>query len=184
MYWKLQRLLKERNIDFRSVDRSLYTAAQANLRRGIREAKSDYRRRIEDHLGSNNSRQVWQGVQHLTNYRTNVGAAEGDTSFAEELNLFFASFKAEQPDTATLHPDSHGRITLTVEECEVRHTLQAVNPRKAAGPDVISGRVLKDCADQLTGDFQPVPLPVHCPTLPEVLYHSHSAQEIPHHQSQ
>jgi len=41
------------------------------MKRGIREARVDYRRKI-DHLGSNNSKQVWQGVQHLTNYRTNL----------------------------------------------------------------------------------------------------------------
>lgn len=39
-----------------------------DLKRGIRDAKSDYRRRTEDHLNSNKSRQVLQGVQHLTNY--------------------------------------------------------------------------------------------------------------------
>ena len=86
---------------------------QANLRR----------RRIEDHLDSNNSRQVWQGVQNLTNYRNSLGAAEGDTSLAEELNLFFARFEPEQPDAAPLHPAAHGNFPLTVEEREVRHTL-------------------------------------------------------------
>jgi len=95
--------------------------ARANLRRGqVREAKSDYRRRIEDNLESNNSWQVWQGVQHLNNYRTNFGAVEGDASLAEKLNLFFAHFEAEQPDAATLHPAVHGNLTLTVEEHEVR----------------------------------------------------------------
>ncbi|KAK3571327.1 hypothetical protein QTP86_007562 [Hemibagrus guttatus] len=39
------------------------------------------------------------------------------------------------------------------EEHEVTHTLQAVNPRKAAGPDGIPGRVLKDCVNQLAGVF-------------------------------
>ncbi len=31
--------------------------------------------------------------------------------------------------------------------------MQAINPRKAAGPDGIAGRVLKDCADQLAAVF-------------------------------
>ncbi|RXN38010.1 RNA-directed DNA polymerase from mobile element jockey-like protein [Labeo rohita] len=81
-------------------------------------AKLDYRRRIEDHLVSNNNRQVWQGVQHLTNYRINIGAAEGNTSLAEELNYFFARFEMEQPDTATHHPVAHSNFTLIVEEDE------------------------------------------------------------------
>ncbi|KAJ8417785.1 hypothetical protein AAFF_G00226280 [Aldrovandia affinis] len=73
---EVQQLVKERNRAFRAGDRAHYSTARANLKRGIREAKADYRRKIEDHLDSNNSRQVWQGVQHITNYKTNLGAAE------------------------------------------------------------------------------------------------------------
>ena len=151
---EVQRLLKERNTAFRSEDRALYNTARTNLRRGIRKAKSDYRRRIEDHLDSNNSRQVWQGVQHLTNFRSTIGAVEGDPSLAEELNIFFARFEAAQPEaTTTSHPTVHNSFTLIVEEHEVRRTLRAINPRKAAGPDGVTGRVLKDCADELAGVF-------------------------------
>lgn len=132
-------LLKERNTAFRSRDRVLYNKARANLQRGIREAKSDYRRRIEDHLGSNKSRRVWQGVQHLTNCRANLGAAKGNILLAEELNLFFARFKVTPPETATPHLMAHSSLSFTVEEHEVRRTLWAINPRKAAGPDGVPG---------------------------------------------
>ncbi|KAK3534494.1 hypothetical protein QTP86_016310, partial [Hemibagrus guttatus] len=111
------------------------------------------RRRIEDHLNSNNSRQVWQGVRHLTNYRANLGAADGDAMLAEELNLFFARCDVEPLETAIVQPMVHSSFTLTAEEHEVRCTLRAVNPRKAVGPDGIPGRVLKDCPDQLAGVF-------------------------------
>lgn len=63
---EVQQLLKVRNTAFRSGDRALYSTAGMNLRRGIRKAKSDYRRRIEDHLDSNNSRQEWQGPPRST----------------------------------------------------------------------------------------------------------------------
>ncbi|KAI3362573.1 hypothetical protein L3Q82_001608 [Scortum barcoo] len=43
-----------------------------------------------------------------------------------------------------------GEEPLSVTAAEVRRTLQRINPRKAAGPDNISGRVLKGCAYQLT----------------------------------
>ncbi|KAK3505856.1 hypothetical protein QTP70_019506, partial [Hemibagrus guttatus] len=148
---EVQQLLRERNTAFTSGNRTLYSTARANLKRDIREAKSDYRRRIKDHLNSNNSRQVWQGVRHLTNYRANVRAADGDATQAEELNLFFVRFDVEPPETATVQPMVH--FTLTREEHEVRCTLRAFNPRKAEGPDGIPGCVLKDCADQLAGVF-------------------------------
>ena len=148
---EVQRLLRERNTAFRSGDQAIYSAARANLKRGIKGAKSDYRRRIEAHLDSNNSRQVWQGVQQLTNYRSTLGAAEGEASLAEELNTFFARFEVEPPKAAIPTSMVHSNFSLT--EHEVRRTLRAVDPRKAAGPDGVSGRVLKDCADQLAGVF-------------------------------
>ncbi len=42
---------------------------------------------------------------------------------------------------------------ITVSEDEVRRALKRVNIRKAAGPDGITGRVLRSCADQLAGLF-------------------------------
>ncbi|KAK3507142.1 hypothetical protein QTP70_008626 [Hemibagrus guttatus] len=150
---EVKRLLRERNTAFRSGNRAHYSTAQANLKRGIREAKLDYKRRIENHLDSNNSRQVWQGVQHLINFRTNPGAAEDDATLAEKLNLFFACFEVEPAEIATPHLMALSNLTLTVEESEVRHTLRSINPRKATGPDDVPGRVLKDCAYQLAGIF-------------------------------
>ncbi|XP_051793955.1 uncharacterized protein LOC127530662 [Acanthochromis polyacanthus] len=159
MTQKVQQLLKNRNTAFRSGDSDLYSAARADLKKGIRElynmewCKRDYRRRIEDHLESNNSRQVWRGVQHLTNYRANTGAAEGGASLAEELNSFFARFETGSPEAATSHPAVQSSTSLTMEEHNVRHTVRAVEPWKAAGPNGVPGRVLKDCADQLAGVF-------------------------------
>lgn len=147
----VQRLLRARNIAFRSGDQALYSAARADLRRGIKGAKSEYRRRIEAHLESNNSRQVWQGIQQLTNYKSTSGPAEGEASLAEELNNFFARFEVESPEAATPLPTVPSNFSLT--EHEVRRTLRAVDSRKAAGPDGVPGRVLKDCADQLAGIF-------------------------------
>lgn len=146
---KVRQLLKERNNAFKSGDTAIYSTARANLKRGIREAKSMYRRKIEDHLDSHNSRQVWQGVQHLTNYKTNVGVADGDASLAEKLNYFFARLEVDQPGAPILTPGAYE--AWTVEEWQVRCILRSINTRKAAGPDGISGRVLKDCADQLAG---------------------------------
>ncbi len=42
---------------------------------------------------------------------------------------------------------------ITVSEDEVRRALKRVNIKKAAGPDGITGRVLRSCADQLAGLF-------------------------------
>lgn len=90
----------------------------------------------------------------MTNYRpSNFSATDGDTSLAEELNHFFAHFEVEPTGIAKTHPPAHSTHILMLEEHEVRRTLRAVNPRKAMGPDGVSGQMLRDCAGQLAGDF-------------------------------
>ena len=42
-----------------------------------------------------------------------------------------------------------GEQALCLTPSSVRRVLSQINPRKAAGPDNISGRVLRDCAEQL-----------------------------------
>ena len=52
MTGQVHMLLKARDSAFRSGGRALYSAARADLRRGITKAKTDYKKRIEDHLTS------------------------------------------------------------------------------------------------------------------------------------
>ncbi|KAI3359460.1 hypothetical protein L3Q82_013774 [Scortum barcoo] len=52
-------------------------------------------------------------------------------------------------DPGTLHVQ-RSKEYVEGHKQRVRRTLQRINPRKAAGPDNISGRVLKGCAYQLT----------------------------------
>ena len=87
---KVQQLLRQRDSAFRSKDKDLYNIARANLNRGIKEAKAEYKGKIKDCFRSNDSRRVWQGVQHVTNFRL---SADGDKpELVEELNSFYARF--------------------------------------------------------------------------------------------
>ncbi|KAJ8418873.1 hypothetical protein AAFF_G00003720 [Aldrovandia affinis] len=93
-------LLRASDTAFRSGDGALYRAARAELKGGIKNAKADYKKRIEDHLSSNNPRQVWQGIQNITNYRACVvTTGNPGVSLAEELNSFFARFETQHPAT-------------------------------------------------------------------------------------
>lgn len=78
--------------DNRSAERSAqrvqqgYNTSRANLKRDIREAKDAFRR-VEYCFRTKVSRQVWQGVQHISNYRhRNVSGDVGDASPVEHLN--------------------------------------------------------------------------------------------------
>ncbi len=56
-------------------------------------------------------------------------------------------FRAWTAFLRSCHSISIGSVCLSA--ADVRKTLSRINPRKAAGPDNIPGRVLKDCAAQL-----------------------------------
>ncbi len=82
-----------------------------------------------------------------------------DPLLAEELNTFYGCFKCNG-GSATLPSSTSGSSrqssddhVIIVSEDEVRRELKRVNVRKAAGPDGITVRVLRSCADQLAGLF-------------------------------
>ena len=139
-----------RDAAFRSGDRALYRAAQADLIKGIKRAKAAHRLHIESHLSSNNTQEVWRGIKDITNFRGCDASTEVlSVPLAEELNSFFARFETPQlqhssapamPPPPPL-PGSH-TTPLTVQEHDVRWVLLAVNPKKAAGPDGVPGKVL------------------------------------------
>lgn len=102
---EVQSLLKCRNTAFRSGDRAAYRAARADLKRGIREAKAAYKRKVEDHFTDNNPRRMWQGINHITNYRSsNQTTALTAASLAENLNHFFALFEMVRSSASSSTP--------------------------------------------------------------------------------
>ncbi|KAK3515154.1 hypothetical protein QTP70_008163 [Hemibagrus guttatus] len=66
---------------------------------------------------------------------------------------FNARFEAQNDVTArkTIPPPEDQVLCLTM--ADLRKTLCRVNPWKAAGPDNIPGRVLRECAEQLADAF-------------------------------
>lgn len=109
-------------------------------------------------MSSNNTREVWQGIIDIINHRGRTVKTENlSVQLAEEINGFFARFETPQQQhssASALLPSSSSPGSCTapfiVTKHDVRRVLLAVNPRKAAGPDRIHGKVLRPCAHQLT----------------------------------
>ena len=93
----------------------------------------------------------------VQNWCINVNAelrtCHSDPSLPDELNDFYARFEVNSIIPAQTLPPSPTDQVLQVSTAEVKRVLASVNPRKAAGPDNIPGRVLKDCAEQLSDVF-------------------------------
>ncbi len=148
------------NAGILSGNMSEYKASCYALWRAVRAAKLRYRERIESHFQLNDSRRMWQGLKTICSSGNNSSAeVRADPLLAEELNTFYGRFECNGGG-ATLPISMSGSsrqssddYAITLSEDEVRRELKRVNVRKAAGPDGITGRVLRSCADQLAGLF-------------------------------
>ncbi|KAI3360532.1 hypothetical protein L3Q82_002276 [Scortum barcoo] len=104
-------------------------AAQRQLAAGLKRAKAAYAQRIQGHFTSNDPRSVWRGI---TDCNTRDAQCPRDPS----LQLLRPLGRSEHQHQ--IHPSTRRRAP-SVTAAELRRTLQRINPRKAAGPDNISG---------------------------------------------
>ncbi|KAK3554292.1 hypothetical protein QTP70_020159 [Hemibagrus guttatus] len=127
---EVRALLKSRDSAFRAGDKDALRTARAKLPQAIREAKRTHSQRIHSHSqSSGDTRCMWQGIQSITNYRPAPTACESDASLPDGLNNFYAWFEAQNDVTAR----------------------KTIPPSR--GPDNIPGRVLRECAEQLSDVF-------------------------------
>ncbi len=142
-----------RNDGILSGNMSEYKASCYAFRRAVRAANLRYKERIESHFQLNDSQRMWQGLKTLCSSGNNSSAeVRADPLLAEELNTFYGRFKCNGSATLPISASGSSRqssddYTITLSEDEVRRELKRVNVRKAAGPDGITGRVLRSCAD-------------------------------------
>ncbi|TWW56974.1 RNA-directed DNA polymerase from mobile element jockey [Takifugu flavidus] len=108
--------------------------------------------KVEGHFSNSNPRSMWQGIQVISNYKPiNASPPSTDISFLNELNNFYARFEKDNHEQASKVELTAGHQPLTFSTTDVRAELSRINPRKAAGPDGIPGRVLRTCAAELAG---------------------------------
>ncbi|XP_070183628.1 uncharacterized protein [Littorina saxatilis] len=150
--------LDAKNDAFKSDDQVRYKQAKAEVKREIRHAKTTYRQKIEDHFSSNNTREVWRGLQQATNYKHKAAPSDNvDPDLPDKLNVFYSRFDQKNPSLGYRPPLPDDASLLapafTIQESEVRGLFRKQNPRKASGPDLVSTSTLRSCADQLAPVF-------------------------------
>lgn len=145
----VQHLLKARNSAFQSGDMQQHTAARANLKNRLRDAKGVYKQKID---GSDPC-QAWQGIHHITRQNNTGGTSSESASEAEQLNRFFACFEVEAMTAASPAPVTES-WTVVLQPAEVIRSLRKINTWKAAGPDGVPGQVFRDCVPELGEVFK------------------------------
>lgn len=91
---------------------------------------------------------VWQGIPHISQLQDQQ-PPDTDKMPRCRRSLFFCLLRSES--SRERHDASASNShSLTVQEQDVRRVLGGLDLRKAAGPDSVTGRVLKERADQLS----------------------------------
>ena len=146
---ELRGKVKAKHQLLRSQDKEALAAVEIDLKLSIAKCKEEYRQRIESHFHTGNAKACWQGLKTLTGYTKSKSSSlsGNEEDLAEKLSTFYTRF--EKPDNATILTSCSQTATQLTEE-DTAKVLKSVLPNKAPGPDQISPRLIKTCADELT----------------------------------
>ena len=89
---ELKALLVKKTDAYKSGDRDLYKKAKYDVMRGLKQAKAQYRDKLQEKFSSCDSRTVWQGGQQITDYKRKSPAASDEANLADRLNIFYSRF--------------------------------------------------------------------------------------------
>jgi hypothetical protein len=120
----------------------------------IENCKRRYKERVEDCFKRNDSRSAWTGLSSITGYKKKDPLLSNPTDareWAEELNAFYCRFEKDDEDPQ--FNAGAADATPPIDESDVRRVFLGLNANKAQGPDRISPRLLKGCAQELSPVF-------------------------------
>jgi hypothetical protein len=152
----LKELLNKKKAAVASRDKIRMREVQTELKSAIYNCKVEYKNKMEDMFKSNDTKQAWRNLKTLCSYTKKSATldVEDDEKFANELNEFYARFDTEdftkeqnELVEMLLNNDDPG---IEITEKDVDCFLGKIKTSKAAGPDNVCGRVLKECRKQLT----------------------------------
>ncbi|XP_073668918.1 uncharacterized protein [Paramisgurnus dabryanus] len=90
-------LLNEKKRAFKEGDHMKLRSVQGELKRKLKEAKEEYKKKVEQKLQENNMKEVWQGMKIITGCKKKSGVVEGDEVRANQLNQFYNRFDCPSP---------------------------------------------------------------------------------------
>ena len=119
--------LKGRVAAFKVRDSNL-DAYKESLQRTIKQAKRQYRTKIESYYAGSNARRMWQGLQAVTEYEgKHSRELPSDTSIPDELNYFYARFEVSNTETCMRSSVVPNDCVITLSVANVSKTFKQVS---------------------------------------------------------
>ena len=119
--------LKSRTAAFKEWDSNpeSYKKSRYGLRQTIKQAKRQYRTKIESYYTGSDARRMWQGLQTITDDKgKHSRELPGDTSLPDELNYFYARFEANNTERCMRAPAVPEDCVITLSAANVSRTFK------------------------------------------------------------
>ena len=152
----LRRQMIEKKKAFKDGNLIRVKELMKEFRSEIRQAKINYKDKVEENLRVGNAKDAWKGLNLMMgkNQKKNKINTEDPVAFANELNQFYARFDVHDfKKECDLTCQRLTPTSLNIKEEEVVRCFLTLNPSKASGPDGLKGRVFKTCSYQLSYVF-------------------------------
>ena len=152
----LKECIVQKNFAFIQRDETMKNQTTKELTKQIAIARYKYKDKIQQKFTNGRAREAWEGLKVMmgTSNQHSKNNLPQSAASVDELNQFYArfdvrDFKLECENfCSTLDPDE-----LTIHEEDVLSTFKRLNPHKAPGPDGVKGKLIKNCAVQLSSVF-------------------------------
>jgi hypothetical protein len=110
-----------------------YKQCRYSLRKAIKQAKCQYRDKVESQFKGSDTRGMWQGLQPITDYKKKTNpVVDEDVLLPDRLNNFFARF---EDNTVPLTWPTTKTCGLSFTAADVSKTFKHVNPSTAASSE-------------------------------------------------
>ena len=88
----LKAILNEKKAAFRDGDKVRLKQVQSKLKKRLKMAKVEYKKKLERNLQHSNTREMWRGINTISGYKKKRQPVADDVERADELNQFFNRF--------------------------------------------------------------------------------------------
>ena len=100
----------------------------------MKQAKCQYRIKIESYYTGSEARRIWQGLQTITDYKWKpCREMHSDASLPDELNAFHARFEASNTEACMIAPAVPEDCVISHSVADVNKTFKQVNIPKGVG---------------------------------------------------
>lgn len=132
---------------------------QKELNHKLWTARKKEREKFESHCSGMDTKKLWDSMRTMTTVKRCINVINEEEK-ANELNNFFCCFDlrdfSQALGTAMDSVPKSDSGAITIDQHAVERLFSHICPRKASGPDGISGRLLKSCSSELAEAWRPI----------------------------